>query len=89
MNELLQALIVGFVVLVCAWQALRRYAPKSAWRLQATLSYAFERNGRPAWSRRIGRWLRPGEISRGQGCGGGCTSCSGCVINPSAPIPTL
>lgn len=82
MSEGLQLAIVGLVVLACAWRAFKRYAPKSAWRLQASLSYSLERKGRPAWLVRIGRWLRPVEATSGQGCGSGCTTCGGCATNP-------
>jgi hypothetical protein len=82
MSESLQLVIVGVVVAFCAWRAVRRYAPKTAWRLQASLSYFFERKGRPAWSQVIGQWLRPAEVSAGDGCGSGCTTCGGCATNP-------
>lgn len=82
MSESLQLLIVGLIVLACAWRALKRYAPKTAWRLQASLSYSLERKGRPAWSAAIGRWLRPVEATGAQGCGSGCNTCGGCATNP-------
>lgn len=79
MSEVLQLLVVGLVVAFCAWRAVKRYAPKTAWRLQASLSYGFERAGRPAWSKAIGRWLRPSETVSGDGCGSGCSTCGGCA----------
>ncbi len=79
MSETLQLLIVGLVVGLCTWRAIKRYAPKSAWRLQASLSYFFEQSSRPAWSQGIGRWLRPSEAVSGGGCGSGCSSCGGCA----------
>ena len=82
MSESLQLLIVGLVVGLCAWRAVKRYAPKSAWRLQASLSYWFEKQARPAWSKAIGRWLRPSEVVSGGGCGSGCSTCGGCATKP-------
>ncbi|KFN41066.1 DUF6587 family protein [Arenimonas oryziterrae] len=82
MSDSLQLLIVGLIVAVCAWRAIKRYAPKTAWRSQAGLSYFFERKGRPAWSRAFGHWLRPTEVATGDGCGSGCSTCGGCATNP-------
>ena len=82
MSETLQLLIVGLVVALCAWRALKRYAPKTTWRLQAGLSYRFEKAGRPAWSKAIGLRLRPVEVASGDGCGSGCSTCGGCATNP-------
>lgn len=84
MSESLQLAVVGLIVLACAWRAFKRYAPKTAWRLQASLSYSLERKGRPAWLARIGLWLRPVETASGQGCGSGCSSCGGCATGPNA-----
>ena len=87
MSEGVQMTIVALVVLACVWRAFKRYAPKSAWRMQASLSFAFERKGRPGWMVRIGRWLRPTEVASGQGCGSGCSSCGGCATRPDGTLP--
>jgi hypothetical protein len=81
-NEAVQGVIVALVVAFCAWRAVKRYAPKTAWRAQAALSYFFERPGRAAWSQAVGRRLRPAEVVSGGGCGSGCTTCGGCATNP-------
>jgi hypothetical protein len=90
MSDRLQLAVVGLIVLGCVWRAIKRYAPKTAWRMQASLAYSLERKGRPAWLARIGFWLRPVEIASGQGCGSGCNACGGCATNSasdSAPAP--
>ena len=87
MSEIVQLSAVALIVLACTWRAFKRYAPKAAWRLQAALSYEFEQKGRPVWSQRIGQWLRPTEVSSGEGCGSGCSSCGGCAAKPSATMP--
>ena len=89
MSESLQLLLVGLVVAACAWRALKRYAPKTAWRLQAALSFEFERSGRPGWSRWIGQRLRPREAAGAEGCGSGCSSCGGCAVKPAVEIRPL
>jgi hypothetical protein len=83
MSDRLQLAVVGLIVLGCVWRAFKRYAPKTAWRMQASLAYSLERKGRPAWLARIGFWLRPVETANGQGCGSGCNSCGGCATNPA------
>ena len=86
MSAPLQTLVVALIVAACAWVAFARYAPRTAWRLRAALSFAFERPGRPAWSRRIGVWLRP-TVPAVTGCGSGassaCSACGSCA--PAEP----
>jgi hypothetical protein len=91
MSASVQSLVVAAIVAACAWRVFARYAPRSAWRLQAALSFAFERPGRPAWSRRIGAWLRP-AVPTATACGSGassaCSACGSCAPAPAdAPSP--
>jgi len=87
MSPFVQSLVVAFIVAACAWTAFARYAPRTAWRLQAALSFAFERPGRPRWSKRIGAWLRP-AVPAVTGCGSGassaCSACGSCAPAPAA-----
>jgi hypothetical protein len=83
-----QSLVVALIVAACAWRVFARYAPRTAWRLQAGLAYAFEKPGRPAWSRRIGTWLRPAVpavTSCGSGASSACSACGSCA--PAEPAP--
>jgi hypothetical protein len=80
MSPGLQSLLVAVIVLACAWRALARFAPKTAWRWQAALSFEFERAHRPGWSRAVGRWLRPRAVAADGGCGSGCNTCGGCAL---------
>ena len=88
MTPALQSLVVAAVVLACAVNALRRFAPKLAWRLQARLAFAFEGPGRPRLLRAMGAWLRP-AVPVVTGCGSGassaCSSCGSCA--PAEPAP--
>jgi hypothetical protein len=87
MSPGLQSLVVTLIVLACAWRALARFAPRTAWRAQAALSFAFVQPGRPAWSRRVGAWLRP-AVPVVTGCGSGASSaCSACGSCAPAPAP--
>jgi len=83
-NEVLQLAVVSIVGLAFLLRALQQFLPKMVWRLRARLSYEFEHSGRPGWLRALGQRLRPVEVSSGQGCGTGCSSCGGCAVKPAA-----
>ena len=78
MSALLQVFVVAIVVLFAALSVLRQLSPRGAWQAQARLSYAFEREGRPAWLRRVGFALRPPMQATQAACGTGCSSCKAC-----------
>ena len=78
MSALLQVFVVAIVVLFAALSVLRQLWPRGAWQAQARLSYAFEREGRPAWLRRVGFALRPPMQATQAACGTGCSSCKAC-----------
>ena len=78
MSALLQVFVVAVVVLFAALSVLRQLWPRGAWQAQARLSYAFEREGRPAWLRRVGFALRPPMQATQAACGTGCSSCKAC-----------
>ena len=90
MTPTVQTLLVALIVLACAWNAFRRYAPRLAWRLQARLAFAFEAPGRPAAFRGIGCWLRP-AVPVVTGCGSGassaCAACGSCAPGPAVAAP--
>jgi hypothetical protein len=77
-SALLQVFVVAAVVLFAALSVLRQLWPRGAWQAQARLSYAFEREGRPAWLRRVGFALRPPMQATQAACGSGCSSCKAC-----------
>ena len=78
MSALLQVFVVAIVVLFAALSVLRQLWPRGAWQAQARLSYAFEREGRRAWLRRVGFALRPPMQATQAACGSGCSSCKAC-----------
>ena len=87
MTPALQSLVVALIVLACAVRVFARYAPRTAWRLQAAVAYFFEKNGRPAWSRRLGIRLRPAVptvTSCGSGASSACSACGSCA--PAEPV---
>jgi hypothetical protein len=87
----LQGVVVALIVAACAWNALRRLAPRTAWRMQARAAFLFETPGRPAAMRRIGVWLRP-SVPTATACGSGassaCSACGSCApAEVGGPVP--
>lgn len=78
MSALLQVLVVAAVVAFAALSLLRQLWPRGMWQAQARLSYAFERQGRPAWLKRVGFALRPPMQATQTACGSGCSTCRAC-----------
>ena len=78
MSALLQVLLVAIVVAWAALSVLRQLWPRGLWQAQARLSYWFERQGRPAWLRRVGFALRPPMVATQAACGSGCSTCRAC-----------
>ena len=78
MSALLQAMLVAAVVLYAALSVLRQLWPRGLWQAQARLSYALEREGRPAWLKRVGFALRPPMVATQAACGTGCNACKAC-----------
>ena len=72
---LAQYLVIALAVVVSAGYVLRRQFPQGVRRLRLACAVPLVREGRPAWVRRIGRWLAP--VS-GSGKGGDCGGCNGC-----------
>jgi hypothetical protein len=77
-SALLQGAVVAAVVLFAALSLLRQLWPRGAWQAQARLSYALEREGLPAWLRRVGLALRPPMQATQAACGSGCSRCRAC-----------
>ena len=78
MSALLQGVLVAAVVAFALVSLLRQLWPRGAWQAQARLSYAFEREGRPAWLKRVGFALRPPMQATQAACGNGCSRCKAC-----------
>lgn len=75
-----QALVIGVIVALSAWQAFRKLLPGTSKRVHSTLARRLDRPGRAATVRALGRWLQPAEAkSGGCGTGDGCSTCGGCA----------
>ncbi|TCV93252.1 hypothetical protein EC912_105112 [Luteibacter rhizovicinus] len=78
--DIVQAVIIGLVVLTSAVVAFRKLLPATAKRWQANWSASLNRSGRATWMRALGRRLQPATATGS--CGDGCGSCNSC--GPSA-----
>lgn len=85
--DIVQATIIGAIVLLSALHVLRRLLPKWTRARQTALAAWLNRPQRPSPMRAFGNWLQPGESSGG-GCGSGCNTCSTCESNPEAESAT-
>ena len=82
---IIQALVIGVIVALSAWQALRKLLPGTSKRMHSALARRLDRPGRAAAVRALGRWLQPAEAkSGGCGTGDGCSTCGGCA--PAKPV---
>ena len=72
---LAQYVVIALAVIVSAGYVVRRQFPQGVRRLRLACAVPLVREGRPAWMRRIGRWLAP--VPKG-GPGDDCGGCNGC-----------
>jgi len=73
---LLQYTVIAPLVAASVWTALRKLAPKTTARLQASAAAPLLRPQRGAVAQRLGRWLQP-KGATGD-CGDGCGTCGTC-----------
>ncbi|MBY4868556.1 hypothetical protein DIE14_34095 [Burkholderia sp. Bp9017] len=78
---LLQYAVIALLVAASVWTALRKLAPVTTARLQASAAASLLRPQRGALVQRVGRWLQP-KGATGD-CGDGCGTCGTC--GPSDP----
>jgi hypothetical protein len=76
-----QAILIGLIVLASAVVAFRKLLPKTATRLQAHVSASFNQPARAGWLRVIGRRIQPAAATGS--CGDGCGSCGSCGPTPA------
>jgi hypothetical protein len=81
----IQAVVIGIVVLLAALTAFRKLLPKTATRVQARLSAALNAPARSAWTRALGQRMQP-KAATGS-CGDGCGSCGSCGPKPVGNHP--
>ena len=75
LSLVLQYIVIAIAVIVSTWVVFRKQAPNAARRLRIALALPLVREGRPAWVRRLGRWIAPVAQDPAGACGG-CTGCA-------------
>ncbi len=70
----LQYAIIAVAVLLSAWMVAKKQFPGPMRKLRIALALPLLRDGKPAWQRRLGRWVAPEAGAAGDACGG-CNSC--------------
>lgn len=73
---LLQYVIIGVAVLASVLLVVRKLAPQFSNRWLAAASIRFNRPGRAAWVRAVGRRLQPKQATGD--CNDGCATCGAC-----------
>ena len=74
---LAQYAVIALAVALSAAFVAQRQFPQGVRRLRVACALPLVREGRPAWLRRVGRWLAPVPASAAGSCGG----CNGCDPN--------
>jgi hypothetical protein len=74
MSLTLQYLLVAAAVAASTLYVVHQRAPRLSRRVRVAIAIPLVREGRPAWLRRLGRWLAPPRVV-GDFCGG-CDGCS-------------
>lgn len=77
---LVQALVLGVVLLASLLAAWRKLMPKTSTRVLADLSARLNKPWRAQGLRWLGRKLQPGQATGS--CGDGCGSCGACGPTP-------
>lgn len=70
----LQYMVIAVAVLLSAWVVAKKQFPGPMRKLRIALALPLLRESRPAWQRRLGRWLAPEASATAGGCGG-CDNC--------------
>lgn len=68
-----QDVAVGLAVVASLLYLVHARAPALSRRCRVMLAVPLVSDGRPAWARRLGRWIAPPRTS-----GTGCAGCDGC-----------
>lgn len=73
----IQYVVVGVIVVVCAWVALRKLLPKPTTRWLAAASIHFGRKRDSRLAQVLSRRLQP-KASTSHSCADGCATCNAC-----------
>lgn len=71
----LQYAIIAVAVVVSAWVVVKKQLPGPLRKARVALALPLLREGKPAWQRRLGRWIAPPGQPGNAGACGGCDDC--------------
>jgi hypothetical protein len=71
----LQYTIIAFAVLISAWVVAKKQFPGTVRKARVALALPLLREGKPAWLKKLGRWIAPATGANGSGSCGGCDGC--------------
>lgn len=72
---LLQYVLIALAVALSAGYVVKRQWPGPVRRLRIACALPLLRDGRPAWLRKVGRWIAPPALGSSGACGTGCDGC--------------
>lgn len=73
---LAQYVVIGVVVAASAGFVLQSRWPAGVRRLRIACALPLVRDARPAWMRKVGKWIAPQAMAGGADCGASCDGCS-------------
>ena len=73
---LAQYVVIGVAVAASAGFVLQSRWPAGVRRLRIACALPLVRDARPAWVRKVGKWIAPAAMRDGAGCDANCGGCS-------------
>ena len=77
---LLQYSVIALAVIFSVWIVAKKQFPGAVRRLRTAVALSLLREGKPQWSRALGKRIAPESKSMGNNCGG----CDNCGPSPGA-----
>lgn len=71
----LQYTIIALAVLISAWVVAKKQFPGTVRKARVALALPLLREGKPAWLKKLGRWIAPATGANGDSSCGGCDGC--------------
>ena len=72
----LQYIVIALACVASAAFVLQKQWPQGVRRMRIACALPLVRETRPAWLRKVGKWIAPAAMAGGAGCDSGCDGCS-------------
>jgi hypothetical protein len=76
MSLVLQYIAIAVACCISAAVVLQKQWPQGVRRMRIACAVPLVRDSRPAWLRKVGKWIAPAAMAGGAGCDSGCDGCS-------------